>query len=56
LIANLAGDLGRVDNDVVKYAMLSHFYKADSGYGSEVAKAVKADVGRVQQLAQTLTE
>ena len=56
LIANLAGDLGRVDNDAVKYAMLSHFYKADSGYGSEIAKAVKADVGRVQQLAAGIQE
>jgi len=56
LVANLAGDLGRVGNEAVKYAMLSHFYKADSGYGSEIAKAVKADVGRVQQLAQALAE
>jgi catalase len=56
LIANLAGDLGRVENDAVKYAMLSHFYKADSGYGSEIAKAVKADVGRVQQAAAALQD
>jgi len=56
LVANLAGDLGRVTNDTVKYAMLAHFYKADAGYGSEIAKAVKADVGRVQQQAAGLTD
>ena len=56
LIANLAGDLGRVTNDAVKYAMLANFYKADSGYGTEIARALKADVARVQQLAGGLVE
>ncbi len=56
LIANLAGDLGQVKNDTVKYTMLSHFYKADSNYGTEISKALKADVARVQQLAAGLSE
>lgn len=41
LITNLAGDLGKVQNDTVKYTMLSHFYKADSGYGTEISKALR---------------
>lgn len=54
LIRNLAGDLGQVKNDEVKYAMLSYFYKADSDYGSRLAKSVKADVKKVQALAAQL--
>ncbi|WP_082568445.1 catalase [Rhizobacter sp. Root1221] len=56
LVANLAGDLGKVKDDTTKYTMLSHFYKADSQYGAAVAQAVKADAGRVQRLAAALSE
>jgi catalase len=56
LVSNLAGDLGQVKDDAAKYTMLSLFYKADSQYGAAVAKAVNADVSRVQQLASALSE
>jgi len=56
LVANLAGDLGKVKNEDTKYTMLSHFYKADSGFGAAISKAVNADVGRTQKLASALSE
>ncbi len=54
LINNLAGDLGKVQNSSVKHKMLSHFYKADSEYGTRLTKAVKGDIKMVKQLAATL--
>jgi catalase len=56
LVANLAGDLGQVKDATTKLTMLSHFYKADSQYGTALAKAVNADAKQVQQLAATLSE
>lgn len=56
LVANLAGDLGKVKNDDTLYTMLSHFYKADSGFGAAISKAVNADAGRAQKLASALSE
>ncbi|ALN63468.1 catalase [Lysobacter antibioticus] len=56
LVANLAGDLGRVSDDVARYTMLSYFYKADADYGQALAKAMKADAGRVKSLADALSE
>jgi catalase len=56
LVSNLAGDLGQVKDDAAKYTMLSFFYKADSQYGTALAKAVNADASRVQQLASALSE
>lgn len=43
-----AGDLKQVRDETVKYTMLSHFYKADTKYGEAIARAVKADTGRVE--------
>jgi catalase len=56
LISNLAGDLGKVKNDQTKYTMLSHFYKADANYGKAVAKALNADLGKVETMAARLSE
>jgi len=56
LVANLAGDLGQVKDATTKLTMLSYFYKADSQYGTALAKAVNADAKQVQQLAETLSE
>ena len=56
LISNLAGDLGQVKDDNVKYAMLSYFHKADANYGRAIALAVKADPAKVQQLAAKLAD
>ena len=54
LINNLAGDLGKVQNSSVKHKMLSHFYKADSEYGTRLTKAVNGDIKMVKQLAANL--
>lgn len=54
LVANLAGDLGQVKNERVRYAMLSHFYKADADYGKAITAALKDEPARVTQLAGAL--
>jgi len=56
LVANLAGDLGKVKNEDTRYTMLSHFYKADSDFGAAISKAVNADAGRAQKLASALSD
>lgn len=56
LVSNLAGDLGQVKDDGVKYTMLSYFQKADAGYGRALAQAVKADPVRVEALAAKLQD
>jgi catalase len=56
LITALSGDLSRVTNDANKYAMLSYFYKADPDYGTRLARAIHADVARVQDAATHLSE
>lgn len=56
LVANLAGDLGQVEDPATKLAMLSHFYKADSDYGTRITQAVKGDVAAVRRAADALTE
>jgi catalase len=56
LVTVLSADLSHVTNDTNKYAMLSYFYKADSGYGTRLAHATHADVTRVQGLAAHLSD
>ncbi len=56
LISNLAGDLGQVTDDGIKYTMLSYFQKADANYGRAITLAVKADPAKVQQLAAKLAD
>lgn len=56
LVSNLAGDLGAVKDEGVKYTMLSYFQKADAGYGQALAKAVQADPARVESLAAKLRD
>jgi catalase len=56
LIANLAGDLGQVKDENVKYTMLSYFQKADPEYGRRIALAVNADPRRVEALAARLAD
>ena len=56
LVSNLAGDLGQVKDDGVKYTMLSYFQKADANYGRALAQAVKADPARVQAMAAKLQD
>lgn len=56
LITALSADLGRVTNEANKYAMLSYFYKADSDYGSRLARAVHADPARVKDAAAKLQD
>ncbi|MGO2477218.1 MAG: catalase [Pseudoalteromonas sp.] len=54
LVSNLAGDLGKVKDSNVKHKMLSHFYKADTEYGTRLTKAVNGDIKMVKQLANKL--
>ncbi|MCY1207405.1 Catalase [compost metagenome] len=56
LIGNLAGDLGQVKSDGVKYTMLSYFQKADANYGRALSRAVQADPARVEALAARLQD
>ncbi len=56
LIGNLAGDLGQVKDDVTRYTMLAHFFKADQDYGTRLAQALKADLGKVRQQSSALVE
>ena len=56
LVTNLGGELAKLQNETTRYAMLSHFYKADSNYGKALVTVAKADLQRVVNLAGTLTE
>ena len=56
LISNLAGDLGRVQNQEVKEIMVSHFYLADTDYGARLAKAVDVDLAAIKARAKTVRQ
>jgi catalase len=56
LIANLSGDLKRVSNKEILHTMLSHFWKADAGYGQRLVKAVGADADAIAKLAAALKD
>ena len=56
LIGNLSADLGQVKNAEIKQIMLSHFYKADSDYGTRLTTAVKGNLMDVQQRAKKLAD
>ena len=51
LIANLAGDLGKVESREVREIMVSHFYLADQDYGARLAAAVNVNLSAVQARA-----
>lgn len=50
LIANLAGDLGTVQNKQVVNTMVSYFYQADADYGDRLIKALKLNKAEVTKL------
>src|SRR5450830_189411 len=56
LVSNLAGDLQQVENESVKYTMLSYFQKADAAYSRALSKALRADNARVENLAAQLLD
>jgi catalase len=56
LITALSADLNHVKNQANKYAMLSHFYKADPDYGSRLARATGSDLAQVKRAAAQLTD
>ncbi|HEX7813670.1 catalase [Dyella sp.] len=56
LIVALSADLNHVTDEANKYTMLSHFYKADADYGTRLAKATHADLGRVKSGAEQLVD
>lgn len=56
LIQNLASDLKKVKNSVIKNTMCAHFLKADRNYGMSVAKAVDCNMSAVEEIAAGLEE
>jgi catalase len=56
LVTALSNDLRHVTNTTNEYTMLSYFYKADAEYGTRLAQALHADLGRVQAQAAKLVE
>ncbi|MDM5179913.1 catalase [Massilia sp. DJPM01] len=56
LVANLAGDLGQVKDEEVRYRMLSYFYKADAVYGTALAAALGDKVAQVASRAAALAD
>ena len=56
LVTALSADLDKVTNEQDKYAMLSHFYKADTDYGTRLANATHADLARVKDAAAQLAD
>jgi len=54
LIRNLSGDLSAVQNKQIQHKMLSHFYKADTEYGTRLTEAVNGDLEKVKAIAATL--
>ena len=56
LVSNLAGDLGQVKDESIRYTMLSYFQKADPAYGKALSAALKADPERVHTLAAALRD
>lgn len=55
LINTLGTALATADENS-KYVMLSYFYKADVNYGTGLTKVAKADIQRVQALANALQD
>ncbi|MBZ6379068.1 catalase [Pacificimonas flava] len=51
LIRNLAGDLGKVQNEETKTIMVGHFYAADPEYGRRIAEAVGVDLDAARDVA-----
>lgn len=56
LIANFAGDLGKVKNEKVRTRIAAFAYRADVNYGRRLAEAVGLDVAKVQADSATLSE
>jgi catalase len=53
LIKNLAADIGRIENEQIKDAMIGHFYQADKDYGVRLAKAVGVDIQSVEKMTSS---
>ncbi|WP_277753971.1 catalase [Rosenbergiella epipactidis] len=54
LIEALGGDLAKVKNIQVRQAMLSHFYKADTTYGTRLTMWTKDNIETIKALAKKL--
>ncbi|MGE7991790.1 catalase KatB [Pseudomonas sp. NPDC089554] len=50
------GEALAITDEESRYIMLSYFYKADSEYGTGLAKVAKADVQRVREMASKLND
>ncbi len=56
LVANLAGDLGKVTRPETRDTMLAYFYKADAEYGAAITKAVGGELKTVQTMASKMSD
>ena len=56
LIGNLGGELANLKQKETQLIMLSHFYKADAGYGTALAKKAGVDVAAVKARADGLID
>ena len=56
LIANFAGDLGKVKNPAIVVQIVAHAYAADPDYGERLGKAVKADLAKAKAIAAKLDD
>lgn len=56
LVAAFAGDLKTVSNESVRNTVVSYLYKADTEYGTRVAKLAGADLAQVKTLAAGYTD
>ncbi|MBC7925520.1 MAG: hypothetical protein H7039_07670 [Bryobacteraceae bacterium] len=52
LIENLAGDLKQVTHRVTRNRILSHFYQANTEYGTRLAAAMGVPLAEVQMAAK----
>ncbi len=51
LIKNLANDLSQIASAKIRETMASYFYRADTDYGTRVAKAINVDLAAVKTRA-----
>lgn len=56
LIFALGSDLAKVKNADVRLEMLSHFYKADPGYGEALAQMTHDDLSKIKSMAEKLKD
>ncbi|HXH32111.1 MAG TPA: catalase [Bacteriovoracaceae bacterium] len=56
LISNLNDALGGIKNEKVKYQITSHFYCADTDYGTRLANTIKINLDKVKKICEGLKD